>query len=120
MDVVFVILFVLTVFMLSMYSRFKRILAEQEGIQEEAAHAAATSEEGRHTFGEPYFTYETVEEPQPSRQVYTVKSSTSVSSIRNEDPTPISDIQFRPDFDIRQAIIGQVILNNPYIKEVNQ
>ena len=46
MDVVFVILFVLTVFMLSMYSRFKRILAEQEGIQEEAAHAAATSEEG--------------------------------------------------------------------------
>ncbi len=116
MDIVFVILFMLAFFAFSMFARFKRVLAEQEGLQEAAQ---AASGEAR-ADDESYFTYETVEEPRP--QPVVARTQAPAAQVRkgaSVEPS-LSNVQAASGFDLRQAVISQVILNNPYNSEINQ
>ena len=111
------ILFVLLGGMSALYTRFKRVLAESEGRQDENEYepqpcyenpfvdedececAAARQEE--------YFTYETADEPMAENE----EASVPVMSL--EEPVP----QFA--FDLRQAVVYQAVLNNRYINQGN-
>ena len=60
---------------------------------------------------ETYFTYETVQpEPQPE-PVRPVRCQAASAPVMVEDT-------ITPSFDLRQAVIGQMILNNPYSDEI--
>ncbi|MBP3762333.1 MAG: hypothetical protein J6I49_00455 [Bacteroidales bacterium] len=113
MDIVFVVLFVITLFMLSGYSRFKKLVAEQGDattMGRSVPHEMPPAPEVE------YFTYE---KETPQSYAYTRPQAYKV---KNEEETPVeqpsADMVSR--FDLRQAVISQVILNNKYIGEINQ
>ncbi|MBO4587030.1 MAG: hypothetical protein J5677_04355 [Bacteroidales bacterium] len=102
----------------SMYSKYNKTIAAQSAPMGDSADDVEEDEvffEEEQTPEEasPYFTYEAdyLETPKASR---TAKKEVKPAfvAVANE-PT-------RPQFDLRQAVIGQVILTNNYINEINQ
>lgn len=100
---------------ISLYSRFNKAIAEQnaqangsEGDEQEV-NECLLEEESTET---SYFTYETeiVETPNP---LMPVERPVHVEA---ESIEPL----LRTQFDLRQAVIAQVILSNKYINEINQ
>lgn len=61
---------------------------------------------------EPYFSYET-ETDSPTKEA-------PVATPVAQPVAAFAESDLRPQFDLRQAIISQVILNNRYIAESNQ
>ena len=112
---------------LSYYSRYKKSLA---AAREEFAQMDDQQEDDETIFSmfddedsfpnetmdekpaeETYFTYETVQpEPQPE-PVRPVRCQAASAPVMVEDT-------ITPSFDLRQAVIGQMILNNPYSDEI--
>ena len=112
------ILLLMLVVGISMYSKFKKAIAEQSVLVDDSA---GEMQEDDDLFSEeepvsmeenPYFTYEaeSVETPVCSRP--RVKPQPVVVAAAEEN--------VRPQFDLRQAVIGQMILSNKYINEINQ
>ena len=114
------ILFVMGSIMIALYSKFKRVLAEQEGWQDEQSSERPDEEtndffsfedEGEKVVVEQpsYFTYEAPD----AEQTQLRPSKANVQpAIMEETP--------QTGFDLRQAVIYQTILNNNYIREINQ
>ena len=102
--------------MWSLYKRFKRTLAET-GDNDEVAGQYIEPEEEPDEVSEvqsaPYFTYE-YETPKPA-PTWAPKPQQAVPP----KPQPVAVMQ-APAFDLRQAVIYQTVLNNPYIDELNQ
>jgi hypothetical protein len=63
--------------------------------------------------GNEIFTYETEPETAPIRKVQEPRVRPMVPVVMEETPAA-------PKFDLRQAVIAQVILTNNYISEINQ
>lgn len=67
-----------------------------------------------------YFTYETSEQPQAEQP--RPKSRTAKNVRVPESPVPAAaeaiEVSEKPDFDLRQAILYQTILDNKYLSEV--
>ena len=110
----------LTLFLsLSFFSKAKKAAGEQGAPQ---GHPAVPGQGGddAESFGEdesPYFTYESDAEE--------ISRTHSVPKTRRQAPVPVmaavaDEPVVRPQFDLRQAVISQVILTNTYIDEINQ
>ena len=79
---------------------------EQDGVFFEDEGALAPENAGE------YFTYETEVSTTPKRKVSEYKPRPAAAAIVEEPAAP--------QFDLRQAVIAQVILDNKYINEINQ
>lgn len=103
---------------ITMYSKYNKTIAEQSVHEDDSV---GDVQEGADYFSEeepdfetenPYFTYEAENVAAPVYEKPRVKPQPVVVAAAEE---PV-----RPQFDLRQAVIGQVILSNNYIDEINQ
>lgn len=101
-----------------MYSKYSKTIVAQSTPQGDSADDVEEDEvffedEEAPEEATPYFTYEAEmpEAPKAPRQVKTEPKPAYVA---------VADEPVRPQFDLRQAVIGQVILTNNYINEINQ
>lgn len=115
MSTVFLTLLVVASIMLSLYSRFKKVLAEQEGMQEEAAYAAPAEAENEE---QEYFTYETLESLDSND--FPTAEPVCRPAVAAETVAPLVEEPVASGFDLRRAVIYQTILNNRNINESNQ
>lgn len=103
---------------ISMYSKFNKNLVAQSVPMDDSADDE--QEDADYFSGDepvsenenPYFTYETVT---PETSCYDMPKENSRPAVVAVVEEPV-----RPQFDLRQAVIGQVILSNNYINELNQ
>ena len=102
---------------ISLYSRINKAIAAQSVAEGDSAgdmqdDSTLFSEEESLEEESPYFTYESESAEVPAHNGPERK------------PQPVFSVDaeefFRPRFDLRQAVIGQVILSNAYIEEINQ
>ena len=120
MSITFIIFVALAV-ILSGYSKRKQALASQFAAEPDADESDAASEqfsaEEKTVDDKPsYYSYETDPAPAPTpayRPADRRREAVVVSPILQDEPAPMR-------FDLRQAVISQVILNNPYNSEINQ
>jgi hypothetical protein len=111
------ILLVVLFLSLSFFSKAKKALEEVSAPQ---GHPVTSSqdEDGADSFEgneSPYFTYESdVEEIARTHKAPKAQRQTSMAPAHAAEPVD------RLQFDLRQAVIGQVILQNRYIDEINQ
>lgn len=122
-----IILFMLFAF-LSMYRNVKKKLddgsrAPRRRVGAEAAageepDSGGGASQGVDDLGEPYFSYEYEETPKRK----TPKSSTKPQPApARMQPQPAVAVETPArQFDLRQAVIYQTVLNNPYVSEINQ
>ena len=102
----------------SFASKAKKALEEQAVPQGKPANMGHddSSTETLEEDESPYFTYESdAEEIVRTHMAPKAQRQTSVTSL-----APVAEPVARPQFDLRQALIGQVILNNRYLDEINQ
>ncbi len=103
---------------ISMYSRYARAIVVQSVPEDDSADDvleqkdSSSEEEEIPMEDNPYFTYESD------------TADMSVNETREEKPqsffvTAVEE-PVRPQFDLRQAVVSQVILTNKYIDEINQ
>ena len=103
---------------LSLFSKAKKTMVQQGDPQ---GHSAVPGEgdDDAEIFEEdesPYFTYESdIEEPTKPHKASKAHRQAPVAAVVSAVDEPV-----RPQFDLRQAVIGQVILNNRYLDEINQ
>lgn len=110
-------LFIAGSFLLSLYRRFKRTLAEtasDDAREEQAIDEQDVVYEEPTSPSTPYFSYE-YEMPAPRTE-----SSPRPQSAAAAKPQPVAVVEIPMTFDLRQAVIYQTILNNPYLEERNQ
>ncbi len=112
------ILLLTFVLCLSLFSKVKKVAGEQDA----QGHPAVPGEGGAEfdNIGEydpPYFTYESnAEEIARTHKAPKAQSQAPVSVVTSVTDEPVA----RQQFDLRQAVVAQVILNNKYIDEINQ
>ena len=103
----------------SFASKAKKALEEQAVPQGKPANMGHddSSTETLEEDESPYFTYESdAEEIARTHRAPKASRPAPVAAM-----TPVADEPAaRPRFDLRQAVISQVILNNKYIDEINQ
>ena len=118
MKVTLIMLLVAGSFLWSLYRRFKRTLAEtvdvdtgdeqtfdeQDAVYEETATPSA-----------PYFSYE-YDMPADTKNMASPKPQPATAA----KPQPVVSAERPLAFDLRQAVIYQTLLNNPYLEERNQ
>lgn len=121
MSITFIIFVALAV-ILSGYSKRKQALASQFAAEPDADESDAASEQFAaeektvDSQSSSYYSYETEPDPAPAsayRPTVSRQASVGVKPILQEESVPMR-------FDLRQAVISQVILNNPYNSEINQ
>lgn len=120
MSITFII-FVALVVILSGYSKRKQALASQFAPEPDADESDATfeqfaAEEETVDDKSSYYSYEAEPAPDPApayRPAARRQEAVEVRPILQDEPAPMR-------FDLRQAVISQVILNNPYNSEINQ
>ena len=106
---------------ISMYSKYNKKIAEQSVLGDDSADDVQeddaeffSDEEPSFEEENPYFTYESETVETPVREAPKPKPQPQpVAVAAVEEPA-------RPQFDLRQAVISQVILSNKYINEINQ
>ena len=101
---------------LSFFSKAKNAMEEQAAPQ---GHPAAPSQDGDDAEEDesPYFTYESdAEEIAKTHVVPKAQRQAPVAIVTSA----VDELVTRPQFDLRQAVISQVILSNRYIDEINQ
>jgi hypothetical protein len=104
---------------ISLFSKAKKAVEEQ-GVPQGHPAVPGQGDDDAETLKEDessYFTYESDAEE--------IVKTHRVPKAQRQAPTPVMaavvDEQVaRPQFDLRQAVIGQVILNNRYMDEINQ
>ncbi len=103
---------------ISFASKAKKALEEQGAPQGHPAHPGQdavdvdTPEEEESS----YFTYESdAEEIARTHKAPKAQRQAPATVV-----APVAEPVVRPQFDLRQAVIGQVILNNRYLDEINQ
>ena len=115
------ILIVTVIFAISMISKVKKVAEEQAAPQGHPAVPGQDDDDSDQAYEapqeeNPYFTYESDAEN-------TVKKPAAPRTYRQAPATvmaAVADEPARPQFDLRQAVISQVILDNKYIDEINQ
>ncbi len=113
-----IMLFVALSFVGSLYKRFKRTIAEtadadrQDDMQFDEQEPVFEQES---TQENPYFSYEYEQPTSPSPAPVQVKKQRVAAA-----PLFVTASEQPSDFDLRQAVVFQTILNNPYIDELNQ
>lgn len=116
MKTILIILFVAISLMGSLYKRFKRLTAEAEN---ESMESEQTYDEVDDTVDEPsmqsapYFSYEF--DIPAEKPVERAKKPQPVANVQ-----PVAAVERNNIFDLRQAVIYQTVLCNPYIDEINQ
>jgi len=130
MKTVFVVLAITLYMGLSIYRKLKKQMMENQSGPAKCpigddANAEEYEFDDRTTpenddLGQPYFSYE--EEPAP-----TPKMSKKAKNKAKPQPVaapvscqPASVVEEPVEFDLRQAVIYQTVLNNPYVSEINQ
>lgn len=104
---------------ITMYSKTKKTFVEQDVLPDVPADEEPDvadeyfSDEVPASQEPPYFTYETEAAEVP---VYKTVSKAKPRPAF----VPVAEESSRSQFDLRQAVIGQVILTNNYINEINQ
>lgn len=112
------ILLLLTFLGISMYSKINKTIVAQsvpQGVSADDVEEDDALFEDEQVVEEesPYFTYEAdYAEPVKAPRAAAAEIK-PVFAAAAEEPV-------RPQFDLRQAVIGQVILTNNYIREINQ
>jgi hypothetical protein len=116
MKTILIILFVAISLMGSLYKRFKRLTVETEN---ESMEHEQTFDEADDKVDEPsmqsasYFSYE-----------YDIPAEKPVMKEKKPQPVvneqPVAVFERNNVFDLRQAVIYQTVLCNPYIDEINQ
>lgn len=114
MSITFIIFVALAV-ILSGYSKRKQALASQFAAEPDADESDATFEQAaaeEETVDDKssYYSYEAAPAYRPAARR---QDAVEVRPILQDEPAPMR-------FDLRQAVISQVILNNPYNSEINQ
>ena len=113
------ILLVVLFFTLSFFSKAKKAMEEQTAPQGHPAAPDCEVEgaEASEVEESTYFTYESdSEEIARTHKAPKTQRQASVAVMASVAPESV----VRPQFDLRQAVIGQVILDNRYIDEINQ
>lgn len=111
------ILLLLLVVGISMYSKINKTVVAQSVPEDDSADDVqeeffGSEEDALQEKESSYFTYESEYSEKPVHNKSKGKSRSVASSASNETTLP--------QFDLRQAVIGQVILSNNYINEINQ
>ena len=120
------IILVMAGFVLPLFARFKRTMAEATDSVGDTAHMEddENKDDGFFDFDnveneeavaepQPYFTYETLEADVAPKTAHK-QAPVRPTSVQQEAPVN------EPAFDLRQAVIYQTLLNNKYINAVNQ
>ena len=81
------------------------------------AEAEAETPYGVDDLGEPYFSYEYAEPSAPAAPRTNTRPQPATASIQPQQAVAVENA---PAFDLRQAVIYQTVLSNPYISEINQ
>lgn len=115
MSVTFILLVFLAIIM-SSHSRRKRVLAQMVSDGDMDNDTSKEEVTGKETpsseIPSSYFSYETVaQQSTPTPRYYAPKPAVAKQADADETPSV--------KFDLRQAVISQMILNNPYNREVN-
>ncbi len=110
----------LTLFLtLSFFSKAKKAVEEQGAPKRHPAVPGQGGDDDE-SFEEdesPYFTYESdAEEIARTHRAPKAQRQAPVAAMASVADEPLA----RPQFDLRQAVISQVILTNTYIDEINQ
>ena len=117
MKITLIMLLVAGSFLWSLYKRFKRTVAETAGdsMSEEQPYDEqdAVSEEPA-SASSPYFSYEYEMSPAPKNG-----ATSRPQQAHAAKPQPVTVAERPMAFDLRQAVIYQTVLNNPYIDEIN-
>ncbi len=118
MKTVIILLLVFGSFVLSLYKRFKRTLAEAgDNADADGQYYESTdeAEEASETASAPYFSYE-YDAPKQKAPAWDVKPE-PVAAVKAQ----VTEVSQTKDsvFDLRQAVVYQTVLNNPYINEIN-
>lgn len=105
---------------ISMYSKYNKSIVAQSVPQDDSADDVQedaeffSDEEPAPETEYPYFTYEAETAESPVYEAPKAKPQpVFVAAVGEEEIV-------RPQFDLRQAVIGQMILTNRYIDEINQ
>ena len=120
------IILVMAGFVLPLFARFKRTMAETADSVGDTAHMEddKDNDDGFFDFDnveseeavaepQPYFTYEA---PEVDVAPKTVRKPAPARPTPVQQETPV----YEPAFDLRQAVIYQTLLNNKYINAENQ
>ena len=114
MSVTFIVLIAVAI-ILTNYSR-RNAFARRSVIEEDSVASDAVFEKEAVDEKPSYFTYES-DSAESEPAVYN-------SKLRRQEPVvvtqPVAEEAASRRFDLRQAVISQVILNNPYNREINQ
>ncbi|MBP5547158.1 MAG: hypothetical protein J6X59_07795 [Bacteroidales bacterium] len=111
----------LTLFLtLSFFSKAKKAVEEQGAPKRRHPAVPGQGGDDDESFEEdesPYFTYESdAEEIARTHRAPKAQRQAPVAAMASVADEPLA----RPQFDLRQAVISQVILTNTYIDEINQ
>ena len=113
-------------FVLPLFARFKRTLAETGDTAGDTARTA-----GDESTDDGFFDFDNVEseeavgQPQPYFTYEAPEAEVAPKTVRRQAPSVHKPVQqeapvYEPAFDLRQAVIYQTILNNKYINAENQ
>jgi len=70
--------------------------------------------------GQPYFSYESEPAPVPQKPKRAEKKAKTQPAVAPKSYRPVAAVEEPFGFDLRQAVIYQTVLNNPYVSEINQ
>ena len=101
---------------LSFFSKAKKVMEEQGAPQGHPATPGSDAVDAPEEDESSYFTYESDAE----NEARTTKAPNAQWKAPAPAVAPVADEPVRSQFDLRQAVISQVILNNKYIDEINQ
>ena len=113
-------------FVLPLFARFKRTMAEAADSVGDTAHMEDDEDKD-----DGFFDFDNVEneeavaEPQPYFTYEAPEADVAPKTVRKQAPTRPMSVQqevpvYEPAFDLRQAVIYQTLLNNKYINAENQ
>ena len=128
MNTFFTVLAFMLVIFLSMYKSLKKQQDENRPAPRRRRMAAAaedsadsTAPQGVDDLGEPYFSYEYEEPAQAKAPKQSPRQARPQSAPANMQPMPaVAAVEASAWFDLRQAVVYQTVLNNPYVSEINQ
>lgn len=104
----------------SLFSKAAKKAVGEQGIPQGHPAVPGQGDDDAEPFEEdesPYFTYESdTENTVKPRKAPKMQRQAPVAAMASVADEPV----VRPQFDLRQAVISQVILNNRYLDEINQ
>ena len=121
--VIFMLFFVFSLYRKArkQYDNSRPTKRQPVSVEKDAAGQVNSDEmkpDGVDDLGEPYFSYES--EESLKRKAQKTSSRPQPSMVRRQPQPAVAGETPPRQFDLRQAVIYQTVLDNPYVSEINQ